>query len=184
MIGKLKNKVVALVLLCFISSCQDLDKTERPDNLIPEDKMIDILTELSLLHAAKNYNKYKLEQTGIKTDVYVYEKFDVDSIQVQRSNDYYSDQYEEYERIYDSVRARIQIMKMHFDSIRDVEIRIEDSIKKVKKDSLKLRDSLMLDPVKADSLRRDSIRLNILKEAKNLKVDSLILPPAALEQEN
>ena len=165
-------------------SCQDLDKTEKPDNLISEPKMIDILTELSLVQAAKNYNKFKLEQTGIEPDVYVFEKFKVDSVQFEKSSDYYSDQYVIYERMYDSVRARLQVMKSRLDSIRDIEIRIEDSIKKVKKDSLKLMDSLKLDPVKADSLRKDSIRLKKLNDLKVLRKDSLVAPPKAMGREN
>lgn len=146
--------------------------------------MVDILTELSLVHAAKNYNKFKLEQTGIKPDVYVFEKYKVDSLQFQRSSDYYTDQYVIYERMYDSVRARIQVMKSTLDSIREIEVRVEDSIKKVKKDSLNLIDSLKLDPKKADSLRLDSIRRRNLKNFKTIKKDSLILPPKAMGSEN
>ena len=89
-------------------SCQDVQKTEKPDDLIPEDKMIDVLTELSLVHAARNYNKFKLENTGINPDEYIYEKFDIDSLQFEKSNDYYSEQYTQYERIYDSVKVRLQ----------------------------------------------------------------------------
>lgn len=184
MIDKIQHKILALIAVCLFFSCQDLDKTEKPKDLIPESKMIDILTEMSLVHAAKNYNKFKLEQTGIQPDVYVFEKYKIDSVQFQKSSDYYADQYVIYERMYDSVRARLQFMKSNLDSIREIEVRIEDSIKLVKKDSLKLIDSLKLDPVKADSLRKDSIRLKKLKELKMLKKDSLVVPPQAMGREN
>ena len=148
-------------------SCQDVQKTEKPDDLIPEDKMIDVLTELSLVHAARNYNKFKLENTGINPDEYIYEKFDIDSLQFEKSNDYYSEQYTQYERIYDSVKVRLQIMKSRLDSIREIEVRIEDSIKRVQKDSLSPKDSLKID---VDSVRRGT--------PEDFKVrDSMVMPP-------
>lgn len=153
-------------------SCQDVEKTERPDDLIPEDKMIDLLTELSLVNAARNFNKFKLEKTGIEPEKYIYEKFEVDSLQFERSNAWYSEQYTQYERIYDSVKARIQVMKTKLDSIMDRERRIEDSIKQAEKDSLRqVRDSLR---DSGDTLRRfDTIK----KRPKVLVKDSLLTSP-------
>ncbi|MUP44608.1 DUF4296 domain-containing protein [Gramella sp. BOM4] len=132
--------------------------------------MIDVLTELSLLHGAKNYNKSKLEKTGIDPENYIYEKFGIDSMQFKRSNTYYADQYQQYERMYDSVKLRLQIMKSKLDSIRDIEIRIEDSIKLAKKDSLsKIGDSL---EVEQDSLKTP------FKEPN----DSLTSPPPSFKR--
>lgn len=132
--------------------------------------MIEVLTELSLLHAARNYNKFKLEETGINPEDYIYEKFDIDSLQFERSNNYYSEQYTDYERIYDSVKVRIQRMKNRLDSIREVEIKIEDSIKLAQKDSIKVLDSL--------GINKDSLRSKI-REIKKERQDSL-LPPARM----
>ncbi len=144
-----------------------MQKTEKPDDLIPEDKMIDVLTELSLVHAARNYNKFKLENTGINPDEYIYEKFDIDSLQFEKSNDYYSEQYTQYERIYDSVKSRLQIMKSRLDSIREVEVRIEDSIKRVKKDSLRTKDSLNIEVDSVGGIP-DDLKVNR---------DSMVMPP-------
>ncbi len=154
----------------ILISCQDLDKTEKPDNLIPEEKMVDVLTELSLVHAAKNYNKYKLEQTGIKPDRFVFEKYDIDSIQFEQSSNYYSDQYVVYERIYDSVRGRIKILKSKYDALREVEIKKEDSLKRLQKDSLQMMDSIMAIPRLRDSVQRSKLKL------KQDAPDSLIAP--------
>ena len=136
----------------FSVSCQDLKKTEKPEDLIPQDKMVDVLTEMSLMYAARNYNKQKLENTGIKPDKYIYEKFDIDSLQFERSNDYYSEQYAQYEQIYDSVKMRLQVLKTRLDSIREREVKIEDSIKLAQKDSIKALDSTEIDSTKVDSL--------------------------------
>ncbi|MCM8568708.1 DUF4296 domain-containing protein [Gramella jeungdoensis] len=169
-----KNTVALLFLMVFSVSCQDLKKTRKPDDLIPESKMIDVLTEISILQAARNYNKFKLEETGIKPDQYIYEKFDIDSLQFERSSNYYAEQYTQYERIYDSVKARIQRMKTRLDSLRDLEIKREDSIKKAQKDSLELLDSLGID--------RDSLETEIKKQKKSVR-DSLLPIPKRISRE-
>ena len=169
-----KNTIVLFLVLALSVSCQDLEKTKKPDDLIPEDKMIDILTELSLLHAARNYNKFKLEQTGIKPEEYIYDKFGIDSLQFERSNNYYAEQLTQYEVIYDSVKKRIQVMKSRLDSLREIEIKREDSIKMARKDSIRLLDSLGID--------RDSLKME-LKKLKKETPDSLLSPPPALKRE-
>ena len=181
MIDNLKRKLVFILLLFVSFSCQDLERTERPEDLIPEDKMIDVLTEMALLHAARNYNKQKLESTGIKPGEYIYEKYNIDSLQFEKSNDYYAEQYSDYERIYDSVKVRLQIMKIRLDSLRDVEIKIEDSIKLAKKDSLRSKDSVEVDTLKVDSLKVDSLKLKKLKKIREQK-DSLIAPPVKINR--
>ncbi|PTX44553.1 uncharacterized protein DUF4296 [Christiangramia gaetbulicola] len=175
MTDNFRNSVLYLFLFIVLASCQDLEKTEKPDDLIPEDKMVEVLTELSLVNAARNYNKQKLEETGIKPKEYIYEKFDIDSLQFERSNDYYTEKYDQYERIYDSVKVRLQILKTRLDSLREIEVRIEDSIKLAKKDSLKALDSLSVDSLKTGSLKskkRDSLKKDI---------DSLIAPPVRFD---
>lgn len=132
--------------------------------------MVDVLTEIALLNAARNYNKQKLEETGIDPHTYIFERFNIDSVQFEQSNNYYSEQYSDYERIYDSVKVRLQVIKTRLDSIRDMEIKIEDSIKLARKDSLRALDSLEIDTLKIDSLKFKR------KEKKLKKKDSLIVP--------
>lgn len=129
--------------------------------------MVDILTELSLVQAARNYNRPKLEKLGITPNSYIYKKFDIDSLQFEKSSAWYAEHYVQYDRIYDSVKSRIELMKVKIDSIRDVERKIEDSIKQAKKDSLKATDSL--------KYAQDSI-LELKK--RYIKKDSLIMPPS------
>lgn len=110
-------------------SCQDVERTEKPDDLIPEEKMVEVLTELSLLHAARNYNKNLLEETGLNPTTHLWNKYDIDSLQFVRSSDYYSENYRQYEQIYDQVKERLELLKVTYDSIREEEERIQDSLK-------------------------------------------------------
>ncbi|GAA4313302.1 hypothetical protein GCM10023115_30180 [Pontixanthobacter gangjinensis] len=181
MTGSLKYKAVLLLLVFLSFSCQDLEKTERPADLIPEAKMVDVLTEMALLNAARNYNKQKLESTGIKPDDYIFKRFGIDSLQFERSNDYYAEQYTQYERIYDSVKNRIQNIKSRMDSLREIEIKIEDSIKLAEKDSLRETNSLNKDSLRVkDSLKTDSLKLKRIEELRDGR-DSLVVPPKAVQ---
>ncbi|WP_324719859.1 DUF4296 domain-containing protein [Salinimicrobium sp. HB62] len=123
--------------LFLLISCQDINRTPKPDNLIPEEKMVDVLTEISLLHGAKSYNKSQMEEKGIDPYPYLTEKYGIDSLQLVQSNDYYAQNYKQYKRIYDSVKVRLETLVEEYDSIREMEQRKRDSLReKPGKDSL------------------------------------------------
>jgi|GEM_PF-191677 len=141
------NMCKKLFFLFFIvaafAACQNIDESERPENLIPEDKMIDIIAEVSIMQSARNFNKRMFENTGIRGQEYIFEKYDIDSVQFKRSNDYYADNFEIYQRIYDSVKNRFEKLKIELDTLQKQEQRIKDSIAKVRRDSLGVeKDSL------------------------------------------
>ncbi|MEO2063955.1 MAG: DUF4296 domain-containing protein [Christiangramia sp.] len=189
MTGKFRNSVFWILIGLAAFSCQDVHKAEKPDDLIAEDQMIDILTELSLIQAARNFNKQKLEDLGINPDEYIYEKYGIDSLQFEKSSDYYAENYLEYDRMYDSVKARIEKLKVRLDSIRDREIEIRDSLALITKDSLKMVDSLR-NTVKMDSLEIEQFMKNwkgenvLLEEQDAEEQDSLIAPPAIIKTDN
>lgn len=170
LIVKSRHIIFLFSLFLFLGSCQNVKKMEKPKDLIPEDKMIDVLAELSLVQAARNYNKFKLESLGVEPGEYIYNKFGIDSLQLERSTEYYAENYIQYDRMYDSVKAKIRRLKAKTDSLREIEVKIEDSINKAKKDSLRALDSLGVDTLKVDSL----------KERKTNRLrDSLVIPPSA-----
>ncbi|APG60465.1 DUF4296 domain-containing protein [Christiangramia salexigens] len=177
MTGNDFKRFFLIAVLIFSYSCQDLEKMEKPANLIPEAEMIDILTELSLVHAARNYNKSKLEKTGIKPDQYIFDKFGIDSLQFQQSSDYYAEQYSQYDRIYDSVKARVQIMKIRLDSLREIEVRIEDSLRTARQDSLKTLDSIKKAGGDSLYMKREASKKKLRKVNENIQ-DCLIAPPS------
>lgn len=148
------RRIVGIWILCgFMFSCQNINKSPKPENLIPEDKMVDVLTELSLLHGARSYNRALMEEKGIDPYPYLTRKFGIDSVQLVTSNDYYAQNYRQYKRIYDSVKVRLESLVVEYDSIREMEELKRDSIMK----SLRNKDTLPESPVKRDSLKRDSV---------------------------
>lgn len=145
-----------LLIVGFASACQDVQKVEKPDNLIPEDKMVDIIADISLMQSARNYNKSIFEKTGIEPQKHILKKYKVDSLQIKRSSDYYADNVSVYQRIYDSVKSRFEKMKVKLDSVQDREQAVKDSIAEIKQDSLRAVDSLStggeLKEISSDSL--------------------------------
>ncbi len=131
------------VIACFLSSCQNIEEVKKPDNLISEDKMVDVLTELSLLNSAKNKNKRILEETGLQPDTYLYSKYKIDSLQLAESTTYYAKKYDKFDGIYQRVKQNLEVMKAKFEVIREEEQRIEDSIR-----ALDTKDTLDIDSLK------------------------------------
>lgn len=166
------RRLSAFLFLILLIGCQDIQKTPKPDDLISREKMVDVLTEISLLHGARSYNKNLLEEKGIEPTRYIYEKYDIDSLQLVRSNDYYAENYGVYQEIYSEVKARLETLRVEYDSLREKEERRKDSLRELERDTLlhdsirKLkRDSLLLKKVKVEDKqlptpvsRRDSIR--------------------------
>jgi hypothetical protein len=144
----------AFLILALLGGCQDIQKTPKPDDLISKDKMVDVLTEISLLHGARSYNMNLLEEKGIDPNKYIYEKYDIDSLQLVKSNDYYAENYGDYNDIYNEVKARLEALKVEYDTLREREERRKDSLRELERDTL-LGDSIRPE---RDSLLQDSIR--------------------------
>ncbi|SHF81362.1 protein of unknown function [Salegentibacter echinorum] len=166
-------KKVFLVLLAagLASGCQNVRKVEKPDNLIPEDKMVDIIAEISLMQSARNFNKKLFEESGTKPQKYILEKYNVDSLQIKKSSDYYADNVSVYERIYDSVKSRFEKLKVKLDSVHEREEAIKDSIAQIEIDSLAALDSL-----NTDNKLKDIPADSLVEEEKQPEKDSLIEP--------
>lgn len=129
---------------------------ERPENLISEEKMVDVLTELSILHGTRTFDRRSLEKTGLQLEQYLFEKYDIDSVQFAKANAYYVENPSVYVRIYDSVKARLETLKVKYETLKlekEEQERIADSLRNIEKDTLateKIKDSL---PEKETSLQ-------------------------------
>ncbi len=132
-------------------SCQDIEKIEKPENLIPEQKMAEVLTDLSILNSAKNYNRKLLEETGLKPDEYLYTKHNIDSAQLSQSTRYYASDQNSLEAIYKTVRSNLEKLQREIEIKKEKEDKLKDSIAKTTGDSL-TQDSILLRPTTRDSL--------------------------------
>ncbi len=145
-------KFVWLLAAAFLFfSCQNVEKVEKPKNLISEQKMAEVLTDLSLLNSAKNYNRRLLEDTGFKPDEYLYSKHNIDSAQLSQSTRYYASNQNQLEAIYKKVKTNLEKLQRELAIKKEKEELLRDTLPKSPKDSL-IQDSILGKPPRMDSL--------------------------------
>ncbi len=132
-------KYLCLIVVFIVFGCQSVQEPEKPDNLISKEKMIDIMTESYLSNAARSVNNRKLRSYGLKLDSLIYAKYDVDSLQLVKSNSYYSADLETYESMFKTIEERLTALKVKADSIKKLE---EEKIENNKTDEEKRSDSI------------------------------------------
>lgn len=102
-------KKLSVLFSCFVIfvSCQNTP-IEKPDNLIDQDKMVDVMFDITVLEAMKSQNSLVLETNKINPNTYVYKKYNIDSLQFANSDKYYASDVKIYKEIYDAVNKRIE----------------------------------------------------------------------------
>jgi hypothetical protein len=118
----MKNLLATLIFLFLLSCGEKL--LETPEDLIPKDKMINILSDLAILNAAKNSNADILRDHNIEPTKFVFEKYEVDSLQFVTSDVYYASLPKEYEAMYVEIEAFLEKEKGRITE----EKRISDSL--------------------------------------------------------
>ncbi|WP_437396476.1 DUF4296 domain-containing protein [Flagellimonas lutimaris] len=121
--------------MILLVSCAE-KVVEEPENLIPKEKMTEILHDLAILNAAKSGAAIKFKDSGIDVMDFLYKKYGIDSTQFSESDLYYASIPLEYQSIYENVEKRIQVQK---DTMEARGERRNDSVRKA---SLKRSDSL------------------------------------------
>ncbi len=126
-----------LLTFCLIfsfASCQQVDRPEKPKNLISEEVMVDVLTDAYLNNAARSFNNRQLMAVGAKLDSFVYAKHNIDSITFVESNAYYSSRLNEYISIFQRVEERLSAMQAKADTLKAQTIK--ENAEKKKNDPL------------------------------------------------
>lgn len=121
----------------FLMGCQDVKRPEKPKNLIPKEKMVDILTEAYLSNAAQSVRDQSVFKEEISLDSLFYAKFDIDSLQFVKSNDYYAIDSNSYIEILEKVEAKLTHFEEELDSIREVRLQESNQSEKEAADTQK-----------------------------------------------
>ncbi|SHJ14774.1 protein of unknown function [Mesonia phycicola] len=154
------TNIFAILFLGLVLSCQSVDKQEKPENLIPEDKMVDLLTDLLRLDAAENYSSIEFKKRKINTKDLIFETYKVDSLQFVESSRYYAEDFKVNKRIYDSVQTRFEEEKKYFDSL--VKVDTQQKADEKNKDNLTIKPITETSDVKEKKLQlttsKDSIK--------------------------
>lgn len=145
----MKYSIVIAFCFCFMA-CQDVKRPEMPENLIPQDKMVDILTEVYLINAARSIDNRLIIEKKLALEKFVYLKYDIDSLQFAKSNAYYTANLSSYNDLFEKVEERMVRYKKEVDSLESLRLerveakRIQDSIDGVKVDSTSVKEESLL----------------------------------------
>ncbi|MCM4172027.1 DUF4296 domain-containing protein [Arenibacter sp. TNZ] len=139
-------KYIVPIFIGLLFSCNEM-VVDKPENLIPEDKMVTILYDISLLNAGKIINESILNEYDIEPMGYIYTKYGIDSIQFIGSDTYYASMPTVYESIYTKVKEKLEKEEKFFEEERQKK---QDSLIEAKE---KLNPNLKKKPVETkDSL--------------------------------
>lgn len=129
----MKKIIVILLLVGFSCKNNRIEKPEKPDNLIAQEKMVEIIYDMAIVSSAKGINRTLMESKGVVPDQFVYAKHGIDSIQFSVSNNYYAYDIATYQDIYDKVKDKLEADKTRFEKVVEEEKRKKDSLAKDQK---------------------------------------------------
>jgi hypothetical protein len=101
------NKLLLFFIgLVFIVTSCNTGAVEKPNNLLDEDKMVDIIYDLSLLDALRNQGSFSQKKYPSSTE-FLKQKYKIDSLTFAKNSLYYASDLKKYKRIYDDVKKRL-----------------------------------------------------------------------------
>jgi len=115
-------------------SCDKKFVAPEPDSLIDHTVMEEILYDIKLLKASKSKGYKVLKDNNVQADLYIYEKYKIDSITLRQNIEYYATKsIKKSKKIEENIKAKFIAKKAA------LEKKEADSIKaKKEKDSLRL----------------------------------------------
>ena len=130
-----------LLLLCLVFSCNKKQRPDPPENLLTKVEMSNILYEMFIINSAKGSSMKILQENGVDPDIFVLERFDIDSTRFVNSNNYYAYSYDDYREIMTLIEERINKEKEQYEQILEEEQvvakRRADSLRELKQKKVK-----------------------------------------------
>ena len=148
------NKLKVIIILFFVLGCNNsLTQKPIPIDLISQEKMVDIIYDMTLINVAKGVNKSILENNGIIPEQFLFNKHSIDSTLFARSNEYYSNDLKTYQMIYDNVKIKLEKNKNIISDSIDIlkQISGELSKKLIKESKI---NKILIDTIKIDSISK------------------------------
>ncbi|MDF4203623.1 DUF4296 domain-containing protein [Maribacter sp. SA7] len=137
----MKHLLLLVTVLLLVTSCAE-ELIEKPDNLIPEDKMVSIIKEMAIVNAAKATNLGKLRENGVEPTNFIFNKFKIDSAQFVDSDRYYASKPLRYENMYKKVEAELEEQRLALEAEKKVRDSLSVAEKSKKDIDIKKKDSV------------------------------------------
>lgn len=101
------KQLLFLFVALFVASCSK-NPVPKPDNLLDEETMVDIIYDISILQATDGSMPNKLIENNIKMDQYIFDKYKIDSITYRQNQLYYAGDARKYKKLYKKVLERLE----------------------------------------------------------------------------
>ncbi|VXB25606.1 conserved hypothetical protein [Flavobacterium sp. 9AF] len=105
-----------LFALVVLFSCNERP-VPKPDKLLDEETMLNILYDTALLQAAEAYMPNKLTENKIRIKNYIYLKYNIDSTTYYQNQRYYAADIKNYHKMFQKVSERIDQSKVEIDTL-------------------------------------------------------------------
>ena len=133
----MKNLFIILLAILLTSCGEKL--LDKPEDLIPKDKMINILKDITILNSARStkvtvFHDYKIEPT-----TFIFSKYEVDSLQFVTSDKYYASLPNEYEAMYVEIEKQLDNEKEEMSEAKKIKdsLDLERNLKKSQRKRVK-----------------------------------------------
>ena len=128
-----------------------------PEDLISQEKMVDIIYDMTLISVAKGVNKSILENNGIIPEEYIFKKYSIDSVIFAENNEYYSFDLKIYQSIYDEVKIKLNKNKKLINDSINIARKLSGELSK------KLIKERKINKISVDTIKFDSInKINLI----------------------
>lgn len=126
------KKIVFLLIVVLLSSC--IKKFKTPDYVIPHDKMINIIIDLHITDGLLTVNNVRrnLAKDSIRYYNAIFSNYGYTRSDFDTSIYYYSENIDEYDKIYEEVLNRLNEMETNLkqESVAEEEKKLADKEKK------------------------------------------------------
>ena len=122
----MRNIVISFFVIIYLFSCSN-KSAKKPDNLIPLKTMEQVIYDVYMLNAIKISNKKLLQNEEVSFEKEIFEKYNIDSLQFAKSNDFYAADFETYKALIERIKKRMDSNKKALEQLIEEE-------KKSKKD--------------------------------------------------
>lgn len=122
----MKKILLLIAVLSVAVACKE-EVMQKPAGLIPEDTMVDILTDIAVYQALEGYDPQRLSLSNVKLDDFIFKKYKVNAKIIETSNKYYASDVDAYKKLYARVIDRLDEKR----KVAGVEIEKKTGVKPV-----------------------------------------------------
>ena len=101
------KKVIYLGVVLAIFACSE-NPVKKPENLLDEETMENILFDVAVLQAAKANSPEVLQANNIDSKDFIYRKYKIDSATYHLNNRYYAGDVRKHKHMYKRILARLE----------------------------------------------------------------------------